>query len=232
MKINKLSIIIPVYNEQKTIKEIINRIKNVNLKNIEKEIIVVNDGSTDYTLSILKNIQGIKLISHNKNMGKGMAIRTGIKNSTGEVILIQDADLEYNPEEYPNLLAPIISNKSKVVYGSRRLNPNNNYSHLHFYLGGIILTWFTNILYPSTHLTDESTCYKVFTKDILKDIELKCKRFEFCPEITSKLLKKGIKIHEVPISYNPRTIKEGKKINWKDGIYAFWILLKYRINNK
>ena len=129
MKINKLSIIIPVYNEQKTIKEIINRIKNVNLKNIEKEIIVVNDGSTDYTLSILKNIQGIKLISHNKNMGKGMAIRTGIKNSTGEVILIQDADLEYNPEEYTNLLAPIISNKSKVVYGSRRLNPNNNYSH-------------------------------------------------------------------------------------------------------
>jgi len=231
MKINKLSIIIPVYNEQKTIEEIINHIKKVNLINIEKEIIVINDGSTDNTLNILKNISNIKLISHNRNMGKGMSIRTGIKKSTGEVILIQDADLEYNPEEYPNLLAPIILNKSKVVYGSRRLNPKNNYSHLHFYLGGILLTWFTNLIYPSAHLTDESTCYKVFTKETIEDIKLNCRGFEFCPEITSRLLKIGIKIHEVPISYNPRTIKQGKKINWKDGIYAFWILIKYRLKD-
>ncbi|HUS51545.1 MAG TPA: glycosyltransferase family 2 protein, partial [Candidatus Paceibacterota bacterium] len=169
----KLSILIPVYNEEKTVEKLIKKVKKVKLP-IKKEIVVVDDKSTDKTLSILKKIKGIKLIEHKKNIGKGAAIKTAIKNSSGEIIIIQDADLEYNPEDYNALIEPIIEKKEKVVYGSRVLKKENRlYSSLEFYIGGNFLTLLTNILYPSAHITDEPTCYKVFRADVLKSIKLK-----------------------------------------------------------
>jgi len=225
----KLSIIIPVYNEKSTIKEIIHRIKNVP---IDKEIIIADDCSTDGTREILRKLQSeeydkgeIKIIYHEKNMGKGWAIRTALKYVSGEIVIIQDADLEYEPEDYPRLIEPIVSGEASVVYGPRSLG--KKISYLSFYLGGQFLSFLTNILYGS-HITDEATCYKVFRADVIKGINLKCERFEFCPEVTAKLLKKGYKIYEVPIHYYPRSIKEGKKINWKDGLEAIWTLIKYR----
>jgi len=227
----ELSILIPVYNEEKTVRQLIEKVKKVKLP-IKKEIIVVDDKSTDKSLEILKKIKGIKLIEHKKNVGKGFAIRTAIKYATGDIIIIQDADLEYEPEDYKNLIKPIIERKEIVVYGSRVLKKGNKlYTGLIFYLGGNFLTILTNTLFPSAHITDEPTCYKVFRADILKNIELKCKRFEFCPEVTAKILKKGIKIHEIPIYYYPRSIREGKKINWKDGLEAIWTLIKYRFKD-
>ena len=225
----KLSILIPVYNEEKTIKKIIDIIRKVDIGDVKKEIVVVDDGSKDNTLSVLKTIKGIKLIGHKKNSGKGAAIRTAIKHATGDIIIIQDADLEYDPNEYGILIKPIIEKKAKVVYGSRRLKKSNRkHSGLSFYIGGVSLTLLTNILYPSAHITDEPTCYKVFRADILKNMKLRCMRFEFCPEVTAKVIKRGIKIKEVPISYYPRSVEEGKKINWKDGVEAVWTLLKFR----
>ena len=225
----KLSIIIPAYNEQNTIKQLINLVKKANIGKVKKEIIIVDDGSKDKTLEIAKKIKNIKLIRHNRNIGKGAAIRTGIKHATGDIIIIQDADLEYDPNDYAELIAPIIKGKAKVVYGSRILNKANNRSAgFSFYIGGISLTLLTNMIYPSAHITDEPTCYKVFKADVIKNIKLKCKRFEFCPEVTAKVVRKGIKIHEVPISYSPRSVQEGKKINWKDYIEAVLTLLKYR----
>jgi len=228
----KLSILIPVYNEEKTISKILDVIKKVDLGKVDKEIIVVDDGSKDNSLEILKTIKNIKLIAHKKNQGKGAAIRTAIKHSTGDIIIIQDADLEYDPNDYNNLIQPITQNKAQVVYGSRRLKKDNQkHSGLSFYLGGISLTWITNIIYPTAHITDEPTCYKVFKTNIIKNIKLNCKRFEFCPEVTAKVLKKGIKIYEVPISYYPRSIKEGKKIKARDWFEAVWTLIKYRFVN-
>jgi len=225
----KLSIIMPVYNEKSTIKEIIHQIKNVP---IDKEIIIADDCSTDGTREILRKLQSeeydkgeIKIIYHEKNMGKGWAIRTALKYVSGEIVIIQDADLEYEPEDYPRLIEPIVSGEASVVYGPRSLG--KKISYLSFYLGGQFLSFLTNILYGS-HITDEATCYKVFRADVIKGINLKCERFEFCPEVTAKLLKKGYKIYEVPIHYYPRSIKEGKKINWKDGLEAIWTLIKYR----
>lgn len=227
----KLSIIMPVYNEEKTIKEILKRINAVQL-NIEKEIIVIDDSSTDSTKEILKKINdnSIKIFYHKQNMGKGSAIRTGLKKSTGDIILIQDADLEYNPEEYPLLLQPILDGKTKVVYGSRfkgQMTGPNLLSHVY---GNKILTFITKVLYFH-NVSDMETCYKVFKKEVLKDIRLKAKRFDFEPEITAKIIKKGYKIHEVPITYNSRLFDEGKKITWKDGIKALYYLVKYRFTN-
>jgi len=228
----KLSIVIPAYNEEKTIKELLGLVKKAKIGDIKKEIIVVDDGSIDNTLKILREIDEIKLISHKKNSGKGAATRTGIKHATGDIIIIQDADLEYNPDDYGKLIEPILQKKEKVVYGSRLLNKKKaKYSKFSFFVGGKIMTIATNLLYPSAKLTDEPTCYKVFRSDILKNIDLKCKRFEFCPEVTAKVLKKGIRIKEIPISYYPRSVKEGKKINWKDGLEGVWTLLKYRFIN-
>lgn len=226
----KLSVLIPVYNEEKSVKKIINIVKKTKLSNnLNKEIVVVDDGSSDNTLKVLKSIKGIKLIGHKKNSGKGAAIRTAIKHATGDIIIVQDADLEYDPKDYNKLIKPIVDKKYKVVYGSRRLNKTNKkHSGFAFYLGGNLMTLATNILYPSANLTDEATCYKVFDADFLKSIKLNCKRFEFCPEVTAKAIKKGAKIKELPISYYPRSVEEGKKINWKDGLEGIWTLLKYR----
>lgn len=230
----KLSVIIPVYNEESTIRKVIEEVKKVQLKKIEKEIIIVDDFSTDKTSNILKNIndKSLKIFFHKKNMGKGAAIRTGLKNVKGDIILIQDADLEYNPSEYGKLLNPIIKNKANVVYGSRldaiRKNLKNMYK-MH-YFGNLFLTYITNLLY-GTKISDMETGYKVFRKEVVNNINLRANRFDFEPEITSKIIKKGYKIHEVPINFVGRRFEEGKKITWVDGIKAVYYLIKYRFKD-
>ncbi|MDI6715607.1 MAG: glycosyltransferase family 2 protein [Actinomycetota bacterium] len=224
----KLSVIIPCYNEKATILEILRKVQEVS---IDKEIIIVDDGSTDGTRELLSGLSddNVKVILHEKNKGKGAAIRTGIGHASGDIIIIQDADLEYDPNDYPALVKPIENGDALVVYGSRLLR-QNNISYLRYFLGGKLITLITNLLY-GTKITDEPTCYKVFRADLLKSLDLKCTRFEFCPEVTAKIAKKHIKIHEVPISYYPRSLEEGKKIGWKDGIEAILTLLKYRFRN-
>jgi len=227
----KLSIIMPVYNEKDTIMEMVGKVMNVNM---EKELIIVDDCSKDGTREILRKIDNIDnddnnimVIYHKKNMGKGMAIRTAIKHVTGDIVIIQDADLEYEPEDYYELVRPIIEGKADVVYGSRELLKENKWSYYRYAMGGRFLSRLTNLLYHS-NITDEPTCYKVFRADILKSMNLKCKRFEFCPEVTAKVLREGIRIYEVPIHYYPRSIEEGKKIGLRDGLQAIWTLIKYR----
>ncbi len=230
----KLSIIIPVYNEEKSILEVINKVKRVKLENITKEIIIIDDFSTDNTKEILTKLKdsSLKIFFHQKNVGKGTAIRTGLKHATGDIILIQDADLEYNPIEYEKLLKPIIENKTKVVYGSRLNAIKKNLQKMYklHYLGNLFLTIMTNILYGAK-ITDMETGYKVFRKEVIENINLKAKRFDFEPEITAKILKKGYKITEVPINFIGREFNEGKKITWKDGVKALYYLIKYRFTD-
>ncbi|MEK7160401.1 MAG: glycosyltransferase family 2 protein, partial [Patescibacteria group bacterium] len=198
---------------------------------VEKEIIIVDDFSIDGTREILKAYESkYQVIYHERNQGKGRALRTGFERASGEIIVVQDADLEYDPNDFRIMLEKIMEPGVQVVYGSRVRHENyfkiRKSGHV-FALGGFFLTWLTNFLY-GVKITDEPTCYKMFRANLLPDLNLKCERFEFCPEITAKIAKKGIKIHEVLISYNPRHKDEGKKINWKDGIEAIWTLLKYR----
>jgi len=224
----KLSIIIPAFNEEKTIEEVVKKVENISLP-IGREIIVVNDGSTDGTANVLRELKGrfnFTLIEHQKNMGKGAAIRTGLKAATGDFVIVQDADLEYNPEDYRKIIAPLLEGKAEVVYGSRTLGKNKRGS-LSFFWGGKLLTFASNLLY-GLKITDESTCYKAFKKDLLVSLNLESDGFEFCPEVTAKIGKRKIKIYEVPISYSARSKKEGKKIKWKDGFIAIWTLIKYK----
>ncbi|MBI5404052.1 MAG: glycosyltransferase family 2 protein [Ignavibacteriae bacterium] len=224
----KLSIIIPVYNEKNTIGALFEKVKNVD---IEKEIIIVDDCSTDGTKEILSQFtkdEIVRVLCQPKNKGKGFAIRTALQHVTGEVVIIQDADLEYDPNDYKILIKPIVDGVADVVYGSRWLMSHfRNLSCNRFRLATALLTFMANVLY-NAKITDEPTCYKVFRTSMLKSLSLKCERFEFCPEVTAKLRKKGFKIYEIPIYYKPRSLKEGKKIRFKDGLAAIWTLIKYR----
>jgi glycosyltransferase involved in cell wall biosynthesis len=194
---------------------------------VEKEIIVIDDASTDETPDIVQPLAGpdLHLLRQPRNMGKGAAIRRGLEAATGEIILIQDADLEYDPADYPKLIAPIVSGEAAVVYGTRA--PEFRGMRLPHRLFNRAAALLTNLLFRAG-ITDEATCYKVFRADVIKDIPLKCERFEFCPEVTAKVRKRGFRIHEVPVSYQARSVGAGKKIRWWDGVDALWTLIKYR----
>lgn len=223
---NKISILIPVYNERNTLLEILKQVEAVDFA-LEKEIILIDDFSTDGTKELYKDLN-YKILYHEKNMGKGAALRTGFNAATGDIIIIQDADLEYNPADYKPLVELIKNNEADVVYGSRLADTRNQGKFLLLsYLANVTLSFMTRILY-GTFLTDMETCYKAFRADFIKGITIESNRFDFEPEITAKILKKKARFREIPISYNARQESEGKKITWKDGVQAIFTLLKYR----
>jgi len=228
----RLSVLVPVYNEVATVRVLLERVRAVRYP---KEIIVVDDCSKDGTRAVLEEFQRatpdtpdnkLVLVMHEENQGKGAAIRTAAQHATGDIVIIQDADLEYDPAEYPLLIAPILKGRSKAVYGSRFLGPHKAMYFWH-QVGNKFLTLVTNVLFDTT-LTDMETCYKVFTGDIARRLEIKSARWGIDPEITAKILRMGVRIYEVPISYTGREMWEGKKISWKDGIAVVGTLLRYR----
>jgi glycosyltransferase involved in cell wall biosynthesis len=239
----RLSIIVPAYNEIDTIAEILRRVRGVGLRvavgfgpengsavELEREIVVVDDGSTDGTREALRelaDVQDVSVVLHERNQGKGAAVRTGLQHASGDIMLIQDADLEYDPRDYPSLLQPILEGRSEVVYGSRfRGGPTRAMFFWHM-IGNRFLTLVTNVLYDSI-LSDMETCYKVFTREIAEQLDLKAARWGFDPEITAQILMSGCRIFEVPISYTGREFEEGKKITWRDAFVVLWTLLKHR----
>lgn len=227
---NKISILIPVYNEVNTLKTILEIVEKVDFCGLEKEFILIDDYSTDGTRELYKDLE-YKVLYHDKNMGKGAALRTGIKEATGDIITIQDADLEYDPNDFTKLVQLILDKKADVAYGSRFLNAEKSEKFmLTHYLGNKMLTIITNILYGTT-LTDMETCYKVFKAEFIKNVDIKSNRFDFEPEITAKVLKQGAKLVELPISYSGRSFDEGKKISWKDGFSAIKALIKFRFTD-
>jgi glycosyltransferase involved in cell wall biosynthesis len=230
----RLSVVIPVYNEVNTIEEVLRRVKSVRIP-LEKEIIVVDDGSTDGTREKLRGLQSadptLKVILHERNMGKGAALRTGFQHVTGQITIIQDADLEYDPAEYPKLLEPILDGRAEVVYGSRFLGgTTRRVTSFWHYMANRFLTFLSNML-MNLNLTDMETCYKVIRTDILKQLNLRGNRFEIEPEITAKLARRGCRIYEVPISYSGRDVSEGKKIKWRDGIAAIYYIIKFTLED-
>jgi glycosyltransferase involved in cell wall biosynthesis len=226
-----LSIIVPVFNEEKTLLHLLKKVQKVKLKGLRKQIVVVDDGSTDKTRALLKKIKmpNVEIYYHEKNKGKGAAIRTAIPHTTGDYVVVQDADLEYDPADYEKLLVPLLDGLADVVYGSRFMGTHRAFMFMH-YMGNIFLSVVTSVLY-GTILTDMETCYKVFKGDILRGLTLRSNRFEFEPEVTAKLLKKNYKIFEMPISYRGRSFSEGKKITWRDGITALVTLIRYRFSD-
>lgn len=225
----KITILIPVFNELNTLEKILQQVESVDFCGLDKEIILVDDFSTDGTRKLYSKITH-KVIYHDENKGKGAALRTGIEAASGDIIIIQDADLEYNPIDYVPLVELIKSNKADVVYGSRFADGRNSENFLFLsFLANKFLTFMTRILY-NAKITDMETCYKAFRADIIKKIEIKSNRFDFEPEITAKILKKGVRFRELPISYNARTTEAGKKITWRDGVQAVWTLLREKFN--
>lgn len=230
----KISILIPVYNEFLTLPLVVQRVLAAPLpEGCEKEVIIIDDGSTDGTTELLGQYKDspVVVVQHSPvNFGKGAALRIGIAKATGDILLVQDGDLEYDPKDYPKILAPIVSGGAKIVYGSR-FHPGSRRGIRGMkwanWLANRWLTWAANLLYAA-HITDEATAYKAFAREVIDAVDLRCVRFEFCPEITAKVLRLGYSITEVPISYNPRGILEGKKIRWQDGVQAFWTLVRYR----
>ena len=225
----RVTVIIPVYNEKDTILQLLDKVEKAAFAGLKKEIIITDDFSTDGTRDILKTIQNkYTVLYHDKNKGKGAAIRTAVKEASGDFIVIQDADLEYLPEDYDKILPLLINDEADVVYGSRFKNQNNDKNFiLKNKLANIFLTTLTNILYGSK-ITDMETCYKAFKREFLQSVTIKSDRFDFEPEITANMLKKQARLRELPISYNGRGHNEGKKINWKDGLHAIFTLIKYR----
>lgn len=245
MKTIRYSVLMPVYNEAKTLRAIVAHVRAMadlaltvvplaseepETVRLEQEIIAVDDGSRDESPAILRELAAageLRAFFHAHNQGKGAAIRTAIQHATGEILLIQDADLEYDPRDYPRLLEPILEGRSSVVYGSRFLGGPRKAMYFRHMLGNKLLTLVTNILYDSI-LTDMETCYKCFRREVLDGVPLRARRFELEPEITAKILKRGYRIYEVPISYAGREYAEGKNITWRDGFPALWALIKYR----
>lgn len=228
----KLSVIIPVFNEKDTIAAVLTNVQKAALEGVDKEIIVVDDGSQDGTGEILARMgqeippPALKIYSHERNQGKGAAIGTALNHITGDIVIIQDADLEYHPEDYSNLILPIIKFKADAVYGTRFIGIHRAFLFWH-YMANKTLTFMTNLLYDSM-ISDMEVGYKAFRADVIKKIPFKAKGFDFEPEITAKILKRKLKLYEVPIMYSGRDYSEGKKITWRDGVKAVWTLLKYR----
>ena len=229
LKIPSLTIVVPAYNEAKTIRRVVEKLFSVPMP-ARIEVIVVDDGSSDGTADAAAGTKNpaLKVLRHAANQGKGAAIRTALGCATGDYTLIQDADLEYDPAEIPLLLETAAEKNAPVVYGSRILKKGNRSSYARYYWGGRLISLWTNLLFFSS-ISDEPTCYKLFRTDLLRSFDLRCARFEFCPEVTGKPLRRGIPIVEVPISYQPRSLEEGKKIRFKDGLIALWTLLRIRL---
>ena len=228
----KLSVIIPVFNEEATLEEIVRRVQSADFP-LEKELLIVDDASVDRTREIMERLEGeadnIRIFHHPVNMGKGAAIRTAQPHVTGDLVIVQDADLEYYPEEYGLLGAPLLDGRADVVYGTRFMGTHRVFLYWH-YLGNRFLTWITNVLY-NTMLSDMETCFKMCRAEIFTSMTLTANRFGFEPEFTAKVFKRGYKVYEVPISYNGRGYEEGKKITWRDGVAALWFLIKFRIGD-
>lgn len=230
MEYKTLSVIIPVYNEAKTILAVLEAVRQVDISFLQKEIVVVDDGSTDGTRERLKEYRSahpeVTVIFHERNQGKGAALRTGFAAARGEVVIIQDADLEYDPQDWRKMLPLVLSGEADVVYGSRFRGQSTNWIWSHWF-GNRLLSLLTSILYGKW-VTDMETCYKLIRKEVLDRVELRANRFDFEPEITAKILKQRVKFKEVPISYRGRSFREGKKISWRDAFTACWTLIKYR----
>lgn len=226
----KLTVIIPVYNEEKTLAEIVQRVQDAPFP-LEKELLIVNDASVDGTRAILDTLEGgnVRVFHHDVNQGKGAAIRTAQAHVTGDLVIVQDADLEYYPEEYGLLAEPILDGRADVTYGTRFLGTHRVFLYWH-YLGNRLLTWITNVLY-NTMLSDMETCFKMCRAEVFTSMRLETNRFGFEPEFTAKVFKRHCKVYEVPISYNGRGYEEGKKITWRDGVAALYFLLKYRFRD-
>jgi glycosyltransferase involved in cell wall biosynthesis len=226
-----LTVIVPVYNERTTVAEIVRRVRAVEVP-LVVDVVVVNDGSTDGTDKVLAAIEDstVRVVTHQRNQGKGAAIRTGLAEAQGDLVLIQDADLEYDPADWPRLLDPVLRHKAHVVYGSRFTGERKNMLPLHW-IGNRFLSLVTNVLYSST-LSDMETCYKLFDRRVLEGLTVVSDRFDFEPEITAKVLRRGYRIYEVPISYAGREVDEGKKITWRDGFSALAALVRFRFSKE
>jgi glycosyltransferase involved in cell wall biosynthesis len=230
----KLSIVIPAFNERPTVETLLERVASAALPDsLEREIIVVDDGSADGTRELLRRLEAagdppFRLVEHAANRGKGAALRTGFERATGDIVLVQDADLEYDPRDYPALLRPILDDEADVVYGSRFLGGPHRVLFFWHYVGNRFLTTLSN-MFTDLNLSDMETCYKVFRREILKGLELRSDRFGIEPELTAKVARTGARIYEVPISYHGRTYAEGKKIGWRDGFAAIWAILRYNL---
>jgi glycosyltransferase involved in cell wall biosynthesis len=228
----KLSVVVPVYNERSTVVEILRRIRTVELPGgLDLEVVVVDDGSTDGTREVLKQLTDstVRVVHQPENHGKGAAIREALRHATGDLVIVQDADLEYDPEDWPKLINPVLRGKAVVVYGSRFTGERRNMLFVHW-MGNRFLSFVTNALYNTT-LSDMETCYKLIDRRVFDRLNLRAERFDFEPEITAKILKLGVRIYEVPISYTGREFEEGKKITWRDGFAALWALVRYRFGD-